>query len=359
VSSETVKGKDVIAIPMSYHDEFRRDPIDSLLKYGSLPQRARQPYFTDGEQVTKVMTLPDQVCGPAAVLLNPKAPARSIVADKDPEILLNGIAEHFGAHDTGFWHVHVDLALNKKRHGDAAGLAMGRITGEWGEKAEHPNLGAYTRWFRTYSVPLVAQIIAPEGGQVYITSVVKLILLLRQVRGFNITSFSFDGFQSVEASQQLVEAGLATAGMHLDPGTGDLHGLPKAFSVDGASSQPYRELLEVVNDDRIELPDYPILKRELGQLETALIPGQAPDHPVGGSKDTADPVAGVVGYLAAYGHTILFNPVDHQIDRAGLEEQGVLTPSTHDFGVHDEDDLTLALPAGGFMDGLEGGDFRV
>jgi hypothetical protein len=324
-----VKGTDVVAVPMSYYDEFRRDPIDALLKFGSLPQRARAPWFTDVAAINRAMTLPDMVTGPRAVLARPKSPAKSIVAGKDVEELLEGISPHFSATDDAYWHVHVDLALNKKRHGDAAGIAMGRIVQSSVETFNDPNHGPYERVMRNYEVPLVAQIIAPVGDQVYITSVGKLILALKQIRHFNITSFSFDGWQSADIIQQLMLAGLVTAGVKIDDATGEFIGIPKSWSVDGRAIQPYRELLEAVNDDRITLPDYGILKQELKQIEV-VEPGLAPDHAVGGSKDVADPVAGVVGYLAAFGHAILFQPP--VVTREDLEEGGYIEPS-RDFGL--------------------------
>ena len=62
----TLAGKDVIAVPMLYYDEFRRDPQDSLLKYGSLAQRARAPYFTNPAAIEDAMKLPNVLSGPRA-----------------------------------------------------------------------------------------------------------------------------------------------------------------------------------------------------------------------------------------------------------------------------------------------------
>jgi hypothetical protein len=62
--------------------------------------------------------------------------------------------------------------------------------------------------------------------------------------------------------------------------------------------------LEVVNEVRCSLPNYPLLRRELKQLEFIEL-GRAPDHPAGGTKDVADAVAGAVGYLSRFGHAEL------------------------------------------------------
>ena len=54
---------------------------------------------------------------------------------------------------------------------------------------------------------------------------------------------------------------------------------------------------------RVAMPNYPLLLKELKQLEF-VEPGKAPDHPLtdDGSKDVADSVAGVIGYLSVFGH---------------------------------------------------------
>lgn len=325
MSSSVIRGKDVIAIPMGYFEEFRRDPLDALIKYGSQPMRSAAPWFTQVKPIDDAMRLPDQVTGPGSVSVNPKMDFRSLEASPEEGRLLSGIAPGFQAWDDGFWHVHVDLALNKKRHGDAAGFAMGRITDSYREKALDPLQNAYERIVRHFEVPLVAQIVAPPGDQIYISSVTRLILQLKQVRGFNITSFSFDGFQSADAMQQLALAGLVTAGMRIEE-DGSVTGIPKKFSVDGKSDMPYREVLEAVNEARITLPRYELLRKEMRELQV-VAPGEAPDHPVGGSKDTADPVAGVVGYLAAFGHAQLGDPLANRVfHREDLEEIGAVDP---------------------------------
>ena len=349
-----IEGRDVIAVPMTYYDEFRRDPIDSLLKYGSMPQRARAPWFTDVEIIKRSLYLPSQVTGPRSeeqILKNARedeAPNyRALVAAPDELALLDGISSTFADATGSYWHAHVDLALNKKRHGDAAGIAVGRISGEWEEVATDPLLGKYRRVVKSYEIPLVAQILAPMGGQVYIGGITRFILQLKYGRGLNITSFSFDGFESADQMHQLAMAGLVTHGMHIDQVTGIIQGLPKPFSVDRQVA-PYRELLEGMNEQRVALANYPLLRRELSQLEI-VEPGKPPDHPLDGSKDVADPCAGVVGYLAQYGHAVLQMPGVELLEREDHERAlGEPLPATHfgvsggDSGMPSRDDVLAA-----------------
>lgn len=343
---------DVIAVPMTYEPEFRRSPAEALLQYGSLPQRARMPYFTNVADIKDAMVLPDVVCGRGAERVNTtepgQPPAHTLIGARDSRALISGLADTFRApNDGSYWHVHCDLALNTKRHGDRAGIAVGRIGRSWIEREVDPELNRYERVVRTFEVPLAAQIAAPVGEQIYFGSIVRFILQLKQERGFNITSFSTDRFQSADLCQQLMLAGLVTVGLSVDPGSGEIVGVPKPFSVDGRSTQPYRELLEGCAEHRIALPRYPILRRELRELEM-WEPGQAPDHPATptGSKDVADGVAGVVGYLAAFGHTELA-PSGAVVDRETLEREHGLAPAQQ-LGVEDDDDelASVGQPAG-------------
>jgi hypothetical protein len=329
-----VEGKDVIAVPMAYHDEFIRDPIDALLKYGSLPQRAHAPWFTDVDAIDEMLQLPDMITGKGAVRLDAEATSLSLEAAPAEMSLLDGISEHFWAPDDSFWHVHVDLAQHKNRHGDAAGIAMGRIAHAYEEHVKDPVMRDYERVVRSYEVPFAAQVVAPVGDQIYIGSIVRFILQLKTLRHFNITSFSFDGYQSADASQQLMLAGLVTAGMNVEPESGIISGLPKPFSVDGRSVQPYRELLEACNERRCAVPKYSVLREQLRQLEL-VGPGMAPDHPIRGGKDVADAVAGVVGYLAAFGHAVLVGPGD--VPTYTPEEYVDDYKSPESFGIEDDD----------------------
>lgn len=318
-------GPTVVAVPTSYRPEFLRDAAGALLQYGSLPQRARMPFFTNAHDIDRALVLPDVVTGPRAAALTTAEPdARTLVADRDVRALIDGLAPTFHAPPDGsFWHLSADLALNTKRHGDRAGVALGRIARSEIEWTEDPFGQRYERVVRTFEVPLVAQIAAPPGDQIYLGAITRLVLALKRERGFNITSFSMDGYQSANQAQELVGAGLVTAGMHVEDESGEITGTPKPFSVDGRSTQPYRELLEACAEGRVALPRYPLLRNELRGLEVP-DPSRAPDHSAQSSKDCGDAVAAVLGYLSAFGHAELVVAGVVQTDRGELESQGAV-----------------------------------
>jgi hypothetical protein len=200
--------------------------------------------------------------------------------------------------------------------------------------------GASTcEWVRTFEIPLVAQIIAPVGDQIYLGAITRFILQLKQLRGFNITSFSVDGFQSAQLQQELMLAGMITAGMRIDEHTGEVTGLPNPYSVD-RSPQAYKDLLEAVNEVRVALPRYALLRRELRELEF-IEPGKAPDHAIGASKDVADAVAGIVGYLSLFGHGELHVPETMLVDPREITEMAGLPPTPNFMTEGEPDEFEL------------------
>lgn len=314
-----------------------------------MPQRARMPYFTNVKDIDESLVLPDMVVGRMTETFGTQDPAwpwRTLIAGRDHRSLISGISDTFFAPDDGsFWHAAFDLALNSKRHGDRAGFALGRIGRSWVERETDPLNPdqTYERVMRTFEIPLVAQIAAPVGEQIYLGAITRLILQLKYERGFNITSFSSDSFQSADLAQQLMIAGMVTDGLRVDPDSGEIVGTPKSFSVDGRATAPYRELLEGCAERRVFMPRYGALRKELRELEMVAA-GYAPDHPVGGAKDCADAACSAVGYLSAFGHQELA-PAGVVLDRRDLEAHYGVEPVAA-FGPPDEDDEQWGVDVG-------------
>ena len=174
----------------------------------------------------------------------------------------NGIAVH-----------NCDPGLNRGRKGDASAIAVGRIVDQ-----VDITYGGEARRVNRYVIPIVMQVMAPEYGEITLSSLTRFILQLRGQLMINITSFSYDGFQSAGSIQELTAAGLVTAGVKMDE-FGRLVGFGKPYSVD-RSAHAHQELKEAMNETRILLPDYHPIAYELNRLED--IPGRAPDHPPAG-----------------------------------------------------------------------------
>jgi len=131
-------------------------------------------------------------------------------------------------------------------------------------------------------VPVVKQdfslgLKATPGSEVQIAELRRRIRQLRE-RGFRIRWVGFDQFQSTD-SQQILEA----EGFH----TGQI-------SVD-RTDKPYTDLKALIYDGRFEGVYDPVLVTEL--LNLIRVAGNKVDHPVGGSKDRADGLAGATEAL--------------------------------------------------------------
>ncbi|WJZ23482.1 putative terminase large subunit [Listeria phage LIS04] len=115
---------------------------------------------------------------------------------------------------------------------------------------------------------------AVQGSQIPFHKIRQFIYWLRDELGANIQTVSADSFQSADMLQQLKLHGFET----------------KVISVD-RKRQPYDSLRNAINEGRIEIPPQSILEDELVNLEEDKIKGKI-DHPLEGSKDIADAVAG-------------------------------------------------------------------
>ena len=94
--------------------------------------------------------------------------------------------------------------------------------------------------------------------------------------GMDLRFVTADSFQSADTLQQLRLKGFSTGRQSVDK-----------------DPRPYEILKSTIYDGRLELPQHDTLKRELLALELDPKTGRV-DHPVRGSKDCADALAGVV-----------------------------------------------------------------
>lgn len=167
--------------------------------------------------------------------------------------------------------IHVDTSIS----GDSTGLAMGHIE-KFVEVIRRNSDGeAYADVAPYVVMDLMLRISPPPGEQIYLPDVRRLIYELSE-HGFVILGTSFDQYQSAEMMQQLRARGLPA----------------KLISVD-KSTAPYDALKSAIYERRVEFYRYPAFLAELKALEYDRVKGKV-DHPLAGSKDVSDAVAGVV-----------------------------------------------------------------
>ena len=126
-----------------------------------------------------------------------------------------------------------------------------------------------------FVIDFVERISVSEGeSEINISEIRNRIYELKAM-GYNISLVTLDGFQSKDTLQILKKKNIKADYLSVDK-----------------TIDPYNILKASIYEQRIDIPYYEPLDKELVKLE--LVRGVKVDHPIGGSKDCADAVAGVV-----------------------------------------------------------------
>ena len=175
--------------------------------------------------------------------------------------------------------VHIDPSLR----GDATGLVMAHIGG-WKDVVRRADDGQkFMERAPMYVVDLALRIIPPMGGEIVLAELRHLIYDLTR-HGYMITGVSLDSYQSADTIQQMKSQGYRS----------------EILSVD-TSPDPYDNLKTAFYEGRVDMYPYPPLISELEALqEDRRGKKRKIDHPVRGSKDVSDALAGVLFQLRKY-----------------------------------------------------------
>lgn len=229
------------------------------------------------------------------------------------------MADWFKALDSKRRAGHLDIGYSGE--GDAAGIAMGHVSHLVDiEGEEKPYI----------IIDMMMRVRAASGSQVMLADLRQVFYELRDERGFKLKTITMDGFQSVDTQQQLRKK----------------HFNPRYLSVD-KDKGPYEDLRDAFYESRIEVPEYmthlkvadtklvEIFFKEASELQDT---GRKIDHPVGGSKDVSDAVAGVVRTLM--GDKTYRRGVPSERERERMSEDEIQSrmndsrgSATKDFGV--------------------------
>lgn len=246
-------------VPVEYEPEFRSNPDKAMRDYGAQPSLAIQGFFRN----------------PSVVAENASKSRKHPISSKTGDFSewfynLSGSEDY----DLEKRYIHVDLGLQREGKGDACGIAMGKFNG-WEEvRTAEGKLEKRPKIFIDY----MEKITAGPREEILFSEVRKKIYRLRDI-GYNISKVTFDGWQSVDSVQTLKGAGLNADFLSVD-----------------RTSEPYYTLKSALLEKRLDYYSYPAFIMECQQLEE--IKGTKVDHPVGGSKDVADAVAGVCYHCA-------------------------------------------------------------
>jgi len=182
---------------------------------------------------------------------------------------------------SGLYWAHVDLAKGQR---DKCGMVITHVVAARQiERLDARNLNPVKETLAITRVDLVLRIVAPRNGEVDIPSVRGLFHQFRDL-GMEFGKITFDQYQSQESIKALKDAGFKA----------------ELFSVDEENATAYEVLKQALYDERVLCYEYPLLERELAQLERR---SNKIDHPsvAGSSKDLADCLAAAV-YHAEEGY---------------------------------------------------------
>jgi len=242
-----------------FADDYRTDPEDARTKYECIPPAITDAFFTLTNKIYECNsdTEPVVFVEGTTTIRNIENGQKEYTALTIEPLKKDFVHEYF---------VHCDPGLLS----DSFVLAMGHvIQGEEKEIKKDEELVILPK----VQIDLILVWEPQDGKPVDILNVKDTIIMLSTC--FNLKSVTFDRWNSATTIQELIVNGIKAEDM--------------TFSR-GQQLEIYRNLRALVYNNLIHWPSNQVLCEELAKLQ--LINGTKVDHPVDGSKDLADAVAG-------------------------------------------------------------------
>ncbi len=242
-----------------FQDDYRTNPEDARTKYECIPPAITDAFIT----LTNKIYEANQDKEPIAFIEHTTTQRMTQDGEKQYTALAVEILKKDFQHD---YYVHGDPGLKS----DSFVLAMGhRLEGEEKEVKQDEEIVILPKM----QIDLIL-IWKPQGGKPVDVVNVKDVILLLSTK-FNLKKVTFDKWNSATTIQELIVNGIPAEDM--------------SFSR-GQQLEIYRNLRALIYNNLIKWPTNVDLCQELAKLQ--LINGVKIDHPVDGSKDIADGVAG-------------------------------------------------------------------
>lgn len=299
------QGCEVINVPVEYTEDFERDLENAIRDIAGIGTHAISAFI---HRVDKVQECVDPSLKHPFSVEEYDSGGHGhflweLMVHRKTRRLPGGHKEHYFVpklNPTKPRHIHIDTSLS----GDSTGIAMGHVE-RWVEVVRRSEDGTeYADMAPFFAIDFVLRINPPYGEQIFLPDVRRLVYELHE-HGFHIGGFSCDQYQSAEMLQQVKTRGIPT----------------KLLSVD-RTVQPYERLKSAIYENRVRYYNYPPFLRELKALEYDRVRGKV-DHPIAGTKDVSDSVAGVIEGLNA---NALRAPVGMPADAPrSAESQGWIT----------------------------------
>lgn len=265
----------IIDIPIEFREDFETDMENALRDIGGVSTQAISAYI---QRPNKVMDRVDDREHPFEkeewIAGGPGKFKWGLLVREFERKLTGGYTERAWApirNPGKFRWCHIDTSLS----GDSTGFCVGHVE-RYVEVVRRSSGGErYTDVAPYYVVDMMLRINPPPAEQIYLPDLRHLVYQM-QDKGFKFIGFSSDSYMYAEMHQQIRRKGIT----------------PHLVSMD-RTTEPYDELKSAIYEDRIEFYKYQPFLDELKLLEYDRVIGKI-DHPVGGSKDLADSVAGCI-----------------------------------------------------------------
>ena len=256
-----VKNKNLIEVPNAYKKQFENAPEKALRDLAGIPPAVSDPFISLVDRIEEARDKWIERHGDDSPIGTSPTKVE--------------FAKWFrGNNDPRKRHVHLDLATSGD--GDALGMAMGYVESIVeidGEKKPY------------IVIDCLIRIKARPGTEIMLSDARRLIYDLKEEYGFKVYSVSMDGFQSTDTMQQLRKKKYRVEYLSVDKNTLPYEDLREAIYERRIEFPPYKTYIKSGDDNLVE-----IAVQELMELTDT---GKKIDHPVGGSKDLADCMAGI------------------------------------------------------------------
>lgn len=312
-------GQQFITVPADFYFEFQRDTDGSLRDIAGIPTFGASPLIYNVESVHRCAKI-----GPPRE--HPFLNESHELSMDDPDSNLlhylkwnEMIRVDRGRPRPVFYpeeprFIHCDLGLT----GDCAAIAMGCAYDKMLITDQDLETGQLVEYFKPKIwVDFMLRITPVRGEQIDLAKIVLFILNLRH-RGFFLQRVTFDGFASEMAIQAIRKANQIPERKRRSRYSFDdkIDLQADVLSVD-KDDKPYKMLRDCLFQNAVNYYYYPPFVDEVLELEHD-VEKKKVDHPVGGSKDVADALCGMV-----YGITTSrqYFPVEPSPEMLGIAEE--------------------------------------
>ena len=305
IPDEDVKGK-IIRPPVELYTEFVRDVDGAVRDFGGEVTRAVAPFIASTEVIYDAVKLAKE-----QNIIHPWESESTTLQDGsnlDESKLFHQIDVEDSKtgeikkrwkckrHPNVPRYFHIDIAFS----GDCLGLAVAHCAG-WKNVMRGFSV---VEELPVIEVDLMLKVVPPIGGEIDLGNVRAV---LEQLRGYGMyfEKGSFDLITMSKDSMQILErSGFTVEHLSVDRKRED------------KNDDPYEVLKDTLYENRLIMYEYAPVIKELSRLERTI---KKIDHPMGGSKDVSDALAGAV--FNCHMETLLFSPSvrDNMLPQKGKE----------------------------------------